>query len=184
MVKNASLVYKLYEYLWFTWKKILEEIKTFKGLRRRQEYLWKFRKLDIYSDYAHHPTEINSVYKAFKEKFPKEKLIGVFQPHQLFRFVSYEKDFIESLKQFDEIYIYNIYSVREDNLIRKLANNNLPKNEQIKEIGENIAKKVNWQYIDNFNKLTENLENKEGILVIMTAWDLDYKIRNFLNKKP
>ncbi len=138
----------------------------------------------IYTDYAHHPTEIEATVDAFKQNFPEKKIIWVFQPHQLFRFVSYEKDFISSLSKFDKIYIYDIYSVREDKLIKQLIkekNLDVKNNQEaIQQIWTQIAQKLNWKYIDNFDKLIENLTQENWIVVLMTAWDLDYKIRNYL----
>jgi UDP-N-acetylmuramate--alanine ligase len=36
----------------------------------------------IFSDYAHHPKEINAIYNALKNKYPNKKLKIIFQPHQ------------------------------------------------------------------------------------------------------
>jgi len=184
---------------------LVNSLISFKWVWRRQEYLGELgnvsdnlqrincksnKKLSdnslvnslisVYTDYAHHPVEIEATYRSFKENFPDRKLIWVFQPHQLFRFVSYEKDFIDSLKKFDEIYIYDIYSVREDNLLQELTWLDLPKDEQKKIIWKKIAHKVGWKYIENFDNLIKELENKEWIAIFMTAGDLDYKIRNYL----
>ena len=177
MKQNASLVLELFLELWFNKEKILKAISSFRWVRRRQEYLWKIGDLDIYTDYAHHPTEIESTFKAFKQHFPNKKIIGIFQPHQVFRFVSYEKDFEKALKQFDKIYIYDIYSVREENLLKKITWKELPISEQKKLIWKKIANNINWEYIENFDKLKEILKNENWIALVMTAWDLDYKLR-------
>ncbi len=184
MLKNASLAIKLFEILGFNEQKIIEILNNFKWIWRRQEYLGKLKNIEIYTDYAHHPTEIEATASAFKNNFPNKKIIWIFQPHQLFRFVSYEKDFLKSLEMFDKVFIYDIYSVREDDLIQKLIkdrNLDVKTNQQaIKKIWEQIANKLKWKYIDNFENLIENIKGLEWITVIMTAWDLDYKIRNYL----
>ena len=211
MEKNASLVVKLFKILGFEEQKIIEILNNFKWIWRRQEFLWvidnwklkienwnkelntnyplsiinsQLNKISIYTDYAHHPTEIKATVDAFKQNFPEEEIIWVFQPHQLFRFVSYEKDFISSLSKFDKIYIYDIYSVREDKLIKQLIkekNLDVKNNQEaIQQIWTQIAQKLNWKYIDNFNKLINSIEAENWIVVIMTAWDLDYEIRNYL----
>lgn len=180
MKSNASLVLELFKKLWFEEKDILEKISNFKWVWRRQEYLGEINNLKIYTDYAHHPIEIEATYNSFRKNFPDEKLIWVFQPHQLFRFVSYEEDFIKILKKFDKIYIYDIYSVRENNLLKELTWKDLPIEEQKKIIWEKIANKINWEYIENFDNLTKKIQQENGILIIMTAGDLDYKIRKYI----
>jgi len=132
MKKNASLVIKLFEILEFKENKVIEILDNFKWIWRRQEYLGDIKNISIYTDYAHHPTEIEATYDAFKSNFPDKKIIWVFQPHQLFRFVSYEKDFLKSLSKFDNIYIYDIYSVREEELLKELTWLDLPVEEQKK----------------------------------------------------
>ena len=79
----------------------------------------------LYSDYGHHPTEINTVYHAMKEKYPNKKLIAIFQPHQARRVLQFRHQFASTMQQFDEVIIYNIYAARE-NLDELLATFPLP----------------------------------------------------------
>ena len=181
MQKNASLVVELYKHLWYKEKDILNSLKDFKWIWRRQEYLWQLNNLKIYTDYAHHPIEIQATLNAFKEHFKNEKIIWIFQPHQIFRFVSYKKDFIEVLRQFDELIIYDIYSVREEKLLKELTWKDLPVEQQKQIIWEDIAKQSWWVYINNFDDLIKNLKNKKWIWLLLTAWDLDYKMRKYIN---
>ena len=187
MKNNALLVLKLFLELWFKKEEILKALKSFKWVWRRQEYLGDISGNPLYTDYAHHPVEIKATYESFRQNFPDKKLIAVFQPHQLFRFVSYEQDFIESLKKFDKIYIYDIYSVRENKLIQKLIKERNLKakdhQEAIKQIWNQIAEKLNWEYADNFSKLIQKLEKEKWIIIVMTAWDLDYKLRKLFTWK-
>lgn len=183
MQKNASLVIQVFKYLWFKEDEIIDSLKDFKWIWRRQEYLWKLNNIDIYTDYAHHPVELQTVLKAFKEHFKEQKIIWIFQPHQIFRFISYKEDFIKVLRQFDEIILYDIYSVREENLLKELTWKDLPVKEQKKIIWENIAKQVWWIYIEKFNELIKNLDKKEGIWVLLTAWDLDYEMRKYIKNQ-
>jgi len=180
MKKNASLVVNLFKILGFKEQKIIKILNNFKWIWRRQEYLWNIKNIEIYTDYAHHPTEIEATIDAFKDNFPNKKIIWVFQPHQLFRFVSYEKDFIKSLSKFDKIYIYDIYSVRGEELLKELTWLDLPIEEQKNIIWKKIAKQLNWKYVNNFNELTNFIEAENWIIIVMTAWDLDYKIRKYI----
>ena len=188
MEKNASLVIESMKHLTnLPEDEFLNEIENFKWIRRRQEYLWKLWKMKVYSDYAHHPVEIMATYEAFKKKF--DKIWVVFQPHQLFRFVSYEKDFQSALSKIENLIVYDIYSVREQKLLKqlwekewKIWTDQTTEKEVIKTIWEKIAKKSWWIYIDNFDNLIEFLNDKNWVLLIMSAGDLDYKIRNLVNR--
>lgn len=90
-------------------------MSAFTGLRRRMEYLkTNDNGANIYTDYGHHPTEINAVYEAFREKFPDKKIIAIVQPHQMRRVLEFWPEWIRVLKQFDKVIIYPIYAARED----------------------------------------------------------------------
>lgn len=69
---------------------------------------------EIYTDYGHHPTEIDAVYHAMREKYPHKKIVAIVQPHQMRRVLEFWEERIRVLKQFDTLYIYPIYAARED----------------------------------------------------------------------
>ncbi len=62
-------------------QEIIEEaIQEFKGLRRRLDHIGEKRGVLIIDDFAHHPTAVKETIKAVKERFPKRRLIAVFEP--------------------------------------------------------------------------------------------------------
>jgi UDP-N-acetylmuramate--alanine ligase len=65
----------------------------------------------VYDDYAHHPTEIKATLQAFREKFPKSKIICVYQPHQARRLKALYSEFIGAFKDVDTIIFLPIYEV-------------------------------------------------------------------------
>jgi UDP-N-acetylmuramate--alanine ligase len=64
-------------------------------------------------DYAHHPTEINAVHQAVRELYADKKVLAVFQPHLFSRTQDFAQDFAQSLSNFDEIVLLDIYPARE-----------------------------------------------------------------------
>jgi len=84
-------------------------------------------KLEIISDYGHHPTEIKTTLKAAREKYPKKKIWCIFQPHQYHRTYRLFDDFIMVFKQtmdkffINKLIITDIYSVpgREKEYLKK-----------------------------------------------------------------
>ena len=93
--------------------KLIEGLASFKGVERRFTYQIKTDELVYIDDYAHHPTEINAVYHAVSEMYPNDKVMAIFQPHLFSRTQDFVDDFGESLSQFDEVRLLDIYPARE-----------------------------------------------------------------------
>jgi len=92
---------------------IAKAILSFKGVERRFSYKIKSKNLVLIDDYAHHPTEIRAVVEAAKEMYPKQKILGVFQPHLFSRTKDFADEFASSLSLFDELLLLDIYPARE-----------------------------------------------------------------------
>lgn len=160
-------------------KKIKNTIENFKWLRRRLEYLWKNQNWSkIFSDYWHMASPIRLWYQALREKFKKEEIIVIFQPHQINRIETGRNDFIKSFKVYDQVFIYDIYAARESlDTFKKF------KIKSIQDLWENFAKVCGWVYISEFNEIKNIIKSwqKNQIIVIFSAWDIDYKIRQNIN---
>lgn len=96
-------------------KQILKTVLAkFGGASRRFEYIGSYDNIDIYDDYAHHPSEISATAKAMKNKTYRQSWV-VFQPHTYSRTKELLSDFAEALLDFDNIIITDIYAAREQN---------------------------------------------------------------------
>lgn len=93
--------------------KIIAALASFKGVRRRFSFQIREEKLVYIDDYAHHPTEINAVHQAVRELYPNKKIVAAFQPHLFSRTKDFIDGFANSLSQFDEIVLLDIYPARE-----------------------------------------------------------------------
>jgi UDP-N-acetylmuramate--alanine ligase len=97
----------------------MEESKTrdglanFKGVARRFDVRFSNEKLVYIDDYAHHPTEINSLIQSVRALYPQKKITGIFQPHLFSRTRDFMQGFAESLAQLDRILLMEIYPARE-----------------------------------------------------------------------
>jgi len=89
---------------------------NFKGVKRRFSYKIKSEKLVLIDDYAHHPTEIDALFQAVSEMYPNDEKLIVFQPHLYSRTRDFADRFAESLSQFDEVILLDIYPAREEPL--------------------------------------------------------------------
>lgn len=95
-----------------------EHMKTalakFKGADRRFEYKGLVNGARVYDDYGHHPTEISATAKALANKKYNKSWV-VFQPHTYSRTFNLLHDFANSLLDFDNIIVTDIYAARENN---------------------------------------------------------------------
>jgi UDP-N-acetylmuramate--alanine ligase len=112
-VSNAMAVLKLGAILKIPEKKILAAIGSYKGAWRRMELkgILKNTKIQVFDDYAHHPTEIKATLAAFREKFPHSPLFCIFQPHQAKRLNILFKDFVGAFDVADIVFILPLYKV-------------------------------------------------------------------------
>lgn len=86
----------------------------FAGLRRRMEYLGEVNTNAIYTDYAHMASSIDAIYHVMKAKYPEKKLVCIFQPHQAQRVLQDRDHFVQVMNKFDQAYIYDMYTAREN----------------------------------------------------------------------
>ncbi|MGB7958224.1 MAG: UDP-N-acetylmuramate--L-alanine ligase [Minisyncoccia bacterium] len=110
-VSNATAVSRLGAFLEIPEKKVLAAIHGYHGAWRRMELRGTFKGAPVYDDYAHHPTEIAATLQALREKFPKKKILCVFQPHQTQRTALLFKEFQTAFDMAHETLILPIYRV-------------------------------------------------------------------------
>jgi UDP-N-acetylmuramate: L-alanyl-gamma-D-glutamyl-meso-diaminopimelate ligase len=58
----------------------LKALANFTGVKRRLEHRGEYDGINIYDDFAHHPTEIKCTLEAFKQQYDKQRMIVVFEP--------------------------------------------------------------------------------------------------------
>ncbi len=131
-LSNALMALSMAKTYGISDENIKKALGNFKGIERRFSYKIKTEDLVLIDDYAHHPTEINAVYNAVKELYPNKKNLAVFQPHLFSRTRDFLDGFAESLSQFDEVILLDIYPARElpiegitsELLLSKITNRN------------------------------------------------------------
>lgn len=90
---------------------IKKGLQTFQGVKRRNEYLGKLLRKNVYCDYAHHPKEITATLKTFQEQ--KDNPLVIFQPHTYSRTIALMDDFTKSLSKCQSLIVYKTYGARE-----------------------------------------------------------------------
>jgi len=138
-VENAIAAISIAVHLEINPIKIINAIGTFKGVKRRFEYIISpleavnNRHNVIYiDDYAHHPAELEALIRGAKSLFSFKKCTVIFQPHLFSRTKDLAEGFAKSLDLADEVLLLPIYPARElpvegvtsDLILTKMENKN------------------------------------------------------------
>ena len=94
-------------------KNIKRGLKNFKGVERRFNKVFTYNNVDVYDDYAHHPTEIKVVLEGIKKVFSTHEKICIFQPHRISRLKDLKKEFSLAFKDADTVILCPIYTAGE-----------------------------------------------------------------------
>jgi len=112
--QNANLAYRVALELGVPEHIAREGLEDFKGTARRLEYIGESHAALVYDDYAHHPTEIKVTLHALKTKYPKKRIIAIFQPHTYSRTKALFDDFVAAFTDADAVVLAGVYaSARE-----------------------------------------------------------------------
>lgn len=96
--------------------KLAAGVSDFGGVRRRFEYHGQARGVEVYDDYAHHPTEVHAVLTAARKKVEARgygRVVVVFQPHLYSRTREFHGEFAEALSLADVAVVMDIFGARE-----------------------------------------------------------------------
>ena len=93
---------------------VLEFFTPFTGMGRRFQKVCSINGIDVYDDYAHHPTEIKATLDAAASKFGKENIVAVFQPHRYTRLQGLWNDFKNSFSSAGRVIVTDVYAASED----------------------------------------------------------------------
>lgn len=99
-------------------RKLAAGLSDFNGVRRRFEYRGTAGAgVRVYDDYAHHPTEVEAVLKAAREKVDAEgngaRVVVCFQPHLYSRTMEFDREFADALSLADAAVVLDIFGARE-----------------------------------------------------------------------
>lgn len=148
---------------------VSDALSKFRGANRRFEKIGSYNGIDVYDDYAHHPSEIKTTLEGASKR-GYNKVWCVFQPHTYSRTAGLFDEFAGAFDAVDHVIFADIYAARETDTLgvssEKLA----------------CAAGDNALYLGSFEEIAKYLyENaKEGDLVLtMGAGDV-FKVGNIL----
>ena len=112
-VRNAVAAISVALTVGITEKKIKQGLLNFKGVQRRFNRILTYNDIDIYDDYAHHPTEIESVLDGIKDIYKDYEKICIFQPHRISRLKDLKNQFLKAFCNADVVILCPIYTAGE-----------------------------------------------------------------------
>lgn len=154
---------------------VKEALQSFKGAKRRFEFIVRTPQVVYIDDYAHHPTELDSAIRSVKMLYPDKKITGIFQPHLFTRTRDFAEGFARSLDMLDEAILLDIYPARE-----------LPIEGVTSTMLLDMMKSTNKRLSTKSTLVSELEKESNEVIVTLGAGDIDTlvePIKIMLNKK-
>ncbi|MBX3357037.1 MAG: UDP-N-acetylmuramate--L-alanine ligase [Phycisphaeraceae bacterium] len=159
---------------------VARSLGSFRGLRRRCEFLGERVGVRVYDDYGHHPTEVDATLRALREfERPEQRsgrLICVFQPHQHSRTRHLLDEFATAFDAADIVIVPHIYFVR-DSIAEKQKVSATDLVDRLRTRGKHAM------HLYPFEAIIEQLEvicRPGDLLVVMGAGPVDNVARGYL----
>ena len=157
-------------------QKTKKALKNFDGVARRFTKIDRINNNLFIDDYAHHPTEIDSVLSAAKQSQSSNNIIAVFQPHRYSRVLTLKKEFSKCFKKANTVLVLDIYAAGEKNYtsfkIKTLVN--LIKNNS----------KTDTHYIESIDLVSKFLNaGKRNLVIFMGAGNISSQAVSFVNRQ-
>lgn len=150
---------------------ILHAINNFDGVSRRFELIGKLNNAKCFSDYAHHPKEIDALL-SMVANYNKGDLFVIFQPHTYSRTKLLFEDFIKVFNGLKNLIIYKTYSAREKIDMGYSA--------------YYLSSKLPYaKYFEDFQEIFEYLNGvvkQNDLVLFIGAGDIDFFARSYLQK--
>jgi len=85
-------------------------MSSFAGVRRRQELRGIAGGVTVLDDYAHHPTAVRETLKALRKRFPRRRLIAVYEPRSATsRRKTFQGEFADAFAYADEVIVGRLF---------------------------------------------------------------------------
>jgi UDP-N-acetylmuramate--alanine ligase len=159
-IQNATAAYICAKHIGMKTEMILEGLKAYEGCKRRFEFMGDKGGILYYDDYAHHPEEVKSLLKAFRDWATDKRIVAIFQPHTYSRTKILLDDFAESFMDSDLVAFMDIYASAREKVDKTIDSKILSKKVELK--GKEVAYTGSEE--DTLNWIKENA--KQGDIVV------------------
>ena len=151
-------------------EEIKQNLKKYKGIKKRFDILQNYDDFVIIDDYGHHPTEIKATLnsaKTFAKLRGINKITAIWQPHKYSRTIDNLDAFVECFDGVDELVILPVWSAGEEK-------RDIDFKQLFKRYNPTFANKVEVK--DKEIKINDNVFN-EGLFIGFGAGDITYQLR-------
>ncbi|OUV37344.1 MAG: hypothetical protein CBC48_00705 [bacterium TMED88] len=108
-VENALAALSACESLGVGLEESIAVLTEFKGVKRRQEIRGRVRGVTVMDDFAHHPTAVKGAIQSVRSRFPKGRLIAVFEPRtNTSRRRIFQEQYEEALVGADRVLVFRV----------------------------------------------------------------------------
>jgi UDP-N-acetylmuramate--alanine ligase len=173
-IYNALFTIAACHFLNVSFGRISAGLMRFSGAERRMQLLGYKEGSAVFSDYAHHPSEIAMSLLSVRESSYKHVCV-VFEPHTFTRTQSFFSEFIEALSKADSIVLLPIYAAREQP-IEGVSSDELAKG--LQEMGKNAV------YLQDYDRAMDYISGQlhdDGVILFMGAGSIDTLAHRFMN---
>ena len=160
-------------------EQIAAAIQSFKSVARRLDHLGHAGDIDVFEDFAHHPTAVGLVIEGFKAVYPSRRLHVAFEPkNATSRRNTFQKDYVKKFGLADAVYIG---PCPEDKRIP------IEQRMNTMELASEIGKKAAAFHSndDLLNKMIDNIKPGDAV-IFMSAGSfsgIQYKLLDALKSK-
>ena len=105
---NALAAIAAAQHIGISPKNAINSLGKFKSVKKRMEFLTSINKIDIYDDFAHHPTAIKTTLDGLRKKIGNNRIIAVIEPRSnTMKLGKMKNQLVKSLKEADIIFCYS-----------------------------------------------------------------------------
>ena len=151
-------------------------LAEFRGVRRRFEMCHGTRGGVLINDYAHHPAEIRAVLRAARRRFPEQRLLVAFEPHQYQRTHRLLGQFADVLLEADQTVVSDIYGARESAEIRSQVS----AGDLVEAIRARGGKSNHGGSIEELPETVLRLRKDDELVLMLGAGDIDRAVEGVL----
>jgi UDP-N-acetylmuramate--alanine ligase len=176
-ILNALLATAVGIELNLSFEAIQKGLSDYNGVYRRFEFKGETNGIQVYDDYAHHPTEIVATLKGVRENTEK-RVIAVFQPHLFSRTRDFHQEFGRAFYYSDILVVAPIYPAREKPI--EGVTGKLIADAAIQAGHQQV---INVESNDDIVKTLESIVVKDDIIITLGAGNINHFGEEFLAKK-
>ncbi len=89
-------------------EKAIDSLNKFKNVKKRMELLGSIKGIDIYDDFAHHPTAIKTTLEGLRGKIGNKRIIAIIEPRSnTMKLGKMKNNLLKSLKEANIIFCYS-----------------------------------------------------------------------------